>query len=427
MVRAAIILFLLLLLPSDAPAQLMRDHEAQGLRSFHGPASRIRRSFQSDTEARTVFKHILAVAGLAGMEDRMSIRASAETDNAEAFIERTPDKEERLIFYNAVFMQEIAKKTKDYWSMIAIVAHEVGHHIRLHTMIPGRDHEFELEADYQAGFILRRMGATLEQAQAAFRTIGPEAATVSHPGRAQRVQAATLGWTDGAAVQPLPKLGPTTTPTPPPMKPQVSEAAEAWGAARDATNTAVLEAFIGRYKNTFYADLARARVEELKKKQVVVMVPPPAPAKQSSDPGPRPTSSSNDFASYYIERCDEGHIADCDFALNLKIDPAREAAVGAKRAALVAAQERARLLFTEEHAKQIQSLAEKYQFPVPHFEIQMPAGDVPAPLRRFVGAWVDEGAAARKGRKHILIITRVEKDGHSSRPFRLGPHRGLSS
>lgn len=62
MIRTAIILFLLFILPSDAPAQLMRDHEAQGLRSFHGPASRIRRSFQSDTEARAVFRVRACVA-----------------------------------------------------------------------------------------------------------------------------------------------------------------------------------------------------------------------------------------------------------------------------------------------------------------------------------------------------------------------------
>ena len=68
-------------------------------------------------------------------------------------MKRTPDKEERLILYNAVFMQEIAKKTKDYWSMIAIVAHEVGHHIRLHTMIGPvvKIVGFEREAGYQAG------------------------------------------------------------------------------------------------------------------------------------------------------------------------------------------------------------------------------------------------------------------------------------
>jgi hypothetical protein len=81
-----------------AEAQLVRDHDGKGLRSFHGQTSRIRRSFQSDSEARAVFKHILAVSGLAGMKDRIVVRASAETDAAEAFVEKTGDKEERLIF-----------------------------------------------------------------------------------------------------------------------------------------------------------------------------------------------------------------------------------------------------------------------------------------------------------------------------------------
>ena len=38
-------------------------------------------------------------------------------------------------------------------------------------------------------------------------------------------------------------------------------------------NTAVLEAFIVRYKDTFYAELARARIDDLKKQQVAS--PPP--------------------------------------------------------------------------------------------------------------------------------------------------------
>lgn len=200
----------------SAQAQLVRDHDALGLRSFHGVGSRIRRSFQSDAEAHAIFKQILAASGLAGMEDRIVVRASAETDSAEALIERKGDKEERLIFYNAEFMQEIAAKNKNYWSMVAILAHEVGHHIRLHTIIPGRDHEFELEADYQAGFILRRMGATLDQTQAAFRTLGTDMATTSHPARAQRVQAATLGWVAGSAEQPSQMAG-STTPIPLPQ------------------------------------------------------------------------------------------------------------------------------------------------------------------------------------------------------------------
>ena len=190
--------------PSPASSQLVREHDGKALRAFHGLPLRITRSFQSDKEAHAVFKEILAISGLSGMEDRIIIRASAETNNAEAFVEQTADKqgnvkEERLIFYNAEFMQNLARKTKRSWSMVAILAHEVGHHLRFHTVIDGRNHEFELEADYQAGFILRRMGATLDETQAAFREIGTDSATPSHPARAQRVQAATLGWTDGGS------------------------------------------------------------------------------------------------------------------------------------------------------------------------------------------------------------------------------------
>jgi hypothetical protein len=194
--------------PPAAHAQMVRDHDAVGLRSFHGIASRIRRSFQSDNQARAVLRQVLAAAGLAGMEDRIVIRASAQTANAEAAIE----KNERLIFYNAEFMQEISVRTGNYWSMVAILAHEVGHHVRFHTMLPGREHEFELEADYQAGFILARMGARLEEAQAAFRTF-PVEASRTHPARADRVQAVTLGWTDGASGAGPPTTGgPSTSP-----------------------------------------------------------------------------------------------------------------------------------------------------------------------------------------------------------------------
>jgi len=49
-------------------------------------------------------------------------------------------------------------------------------------------------------------------------------------------------------------------------QPQRSEAEAAWAAAKDSTNIAVLEAFSARYKDTFYAELARARIDELKAK-----------------------------------------------------------------------------------------------------------------------------------------------------------------
>jgi len=188
----------------------------------------LRRSFQSDAEAQAVFRKVLTAAGFTGLEDRIVFRASAETSNAEAFIEKNKDgKEERLIFYNAMFMQELRRETKDYWSMVAILAHEIGHHVRWHTEIAGRNHEFELEADYQAGFILRRMGATLEQAQAAFRTF-PIEATATHPGRAQRLQMVTLGWTDGGARHSPPGIEPAVLPSPPDPLPSPARYSYVW-------------------------------------------------------------------------------------------------------------------------------------------------------------------------------------------------------
>jgi formylglycine-generating enzyme required for sulfatase activity len=65
---------------------------------------------------------------------------------------------------------------------------------------------------------------------------------------------------------------PSSQATPPTIA-RLSEAGEAWGATKDSTNIAVLEAFIVRYKDTFYAELARARIDDLKKQQVAS--PPP--------------------------------------------------------------------------------------------------------------------------------------------------------
>jgi uncharacterized caspase-like protein/cyclophilin family peptidyl-prolyl cis-trans isomerase len=48
---------------------------------------------------------------------------------------------------------------------------------------------------------------------------------------------------------------------------RASDAAEAWAAAERVKSLAAFESFIARYSDTFYADLARTRVEEIKKEQ----------------------------------------------------------------------------------------------------------------------------------------------------------------
>lgn len=56
----------------------------------------------------------------------------------------------------------------------------------------------------------------------------------------------------------------TPTAAEPAQQSHVSEASAAWSATKDTKSAAVLEAFIGRYAGSFYADLARARLHELK-------------------------------------------------------------------------------------------------------------------------------------------------------------------
>ena len=56
-----------------------------------------------------------------------------------------------------------------------------------------------------------------------------------------------------------------------------NDAADAWAVAKDSTDPTVLEAFVRRYGETFYGDLARARIEDLKKQKAAAARPPPPP------------------------------------------------------------------------------------------------------------------------------------------------------
>jgi uncharacterized caspase-like protein len=58
--------------------------------------------------------------------------------------------------------------------------------------------------------------------------------------------------------------------------PETSAAERAWVDARDTSDPAVLEAFISRFKDSFYADLARSRLKQLKDAKVAMAMPPPA-------------------------------------------------------------------------------------------------------------------------------------------------------
>src|SRR5262249_38323671 len=69
----------------------------------------------------------------------------------------------------------------------------------------------------------------------------------------------------------------TATAAPPAPQQSLPEAERAWAEVRTASSMAALEAFVRRFPDTFYADLARVRIEELKKAALAlqpVVVPP---------------------------------------------------------------------------------------------------------------------------------------------------------
>jgi hypothetical protein len=158
--------------------------------SFHGTTNGRLRTFSSDNEARGIVRSVLAAMGL---PLRFEVRAAA-VGNAAAILQ--PDGS-RLILYNTLFIDEIRARTGRYWSLISIMAHEVGHHLAFHLAKNIEDHEAELEADYFSGYILAKMGAGKDDALAAMNEIAADEATKTHPARKERLQAIAAGWKNG--------------------------------------------------------------------------------------------------------------------------------------------------------------------------------------------------------------------------------------
>jgi formylglycine-generating enzyme required for sulfatase activity len=67
------------------------------------------------------------------------------------------------------------------------------------------------------------------------------------------------------------------------MQALMGEVAQVWATVKDTTSVAALDAFARRFGGSVYADMAKARIEELKSTQVAVAVPPP----RAPDPAPK--------------------------------------------------------------------------------------------------------------------------------------------
>jgi hypothetical protein len=143
--------------------------------------------FSSSANAEKIISGIMDAMGL---DSKFKIKV-ADVPNVEATIKH----HERYILYNPEFVDKVNEVTKDKWASIFILAHEVGHHIDGHTEAGLKScPAIELEADQFAGFVLCKMGATLQQSQLAMYYISNMAPSKTHPGRLDRLAAIEKGW-----------------------------------------------------------------------------------------------------------------------------------------------------------------------------------------------------------------------------------------
>lgn len=172
----------------------------------------------SVAEGKQIAQEIIDVVGLKANFEIMETR---QIPNAAAVAYRG----KRFVLYNGNFINNLIRTTGTKWAAVSVLAHEIGHHLNGHTITAGGSQPaIELEADEFSGFVLRKLGASLSDAQAAMKTIAQERASRTHPGQYDRLASIAKGWNqadaqatgrnDVAKVIPRP-APPTTTPQQP--------------------------------------------------------------------------------------------------------------------------------------------------------------------------------------------------------------------
>jgi hypothetical protein len=138
-----------------------------------------------------LLKEIMAVTGL---QTDFELK-EADVMNIQASISHR----KRLILYSPSYVTWLNNATRSKWPLMALLAHEVGHHLNGHTMKKGGSSPaLELEADEFAGFVLYKLGATLQQSQEVMKYIAGLRGSETHPGRLARMQAIQAGWDKAA-------------------------------------------------------------------------------------------------------------------------------------------------------------------------------------------------------------------------------------
>lgn len=126
-----------------------------------------------------------------GLLPNFTVREDEQVPTAVAYIKGR----ERVIAYNPAFISSILDSARTDWAAVSVMAHEIAHHLLGHTLDPEALHPGdELSCDRYSGFILQRMGASLEESLAAIAVAGNVHGTRNHPPKHARSAAIQQGW-----------------------------------------------------------------------------------------------------------------------------------------------------------------------------------------------------------------------------------------
>jgi len=183
--------FALLLLLSPLASEAQRVTGC----GFKVPPRSLRSNFASVYEAKEIINNMLNIIS---WQENFSVREQNGIQNAYATIINRV----RWIVYDNNFLEDLDAYTSTKWASISVLAHEIGHHYYNHVVSSsGSVPPKEIEADAFSGYVLAKMGATLQQSIAAMQAIASDRASSSHPAKADRVTAITRGWNEAQSGQ----------------------------------------------------------------------------------------------------------------------------------------------------------------------------------------------------------------------------------
>lgn len=140
------------------------------------------------TQDISAYKTVVNVIRETGLAQNFVI-LPGNVKNVEAYIKNN----ERILEYNPNFMRKLQGDTN--WYGISVLARQIGHHLSNHELKGGKaTPEEEIEADKYAGFVLHKMGASLDQAISAMEDVLKDPKNPGTVNGNDRISAITKGW-----------------------------------------------------------------------------------------------------------------------------------------------------------------------------------------------------------------------------------------